>query len=52
LGVTLAEIGCGNNGLPVSSGNRRFSRQEIIIQLETYLPGPVYSAFLSKVNNL
>jgi serine/threonine protein kinase len=52
LGVTLAEIGCGNNGLPVSSGNRRFSRQEIIIQLETYLPGPVYFAFQSKVNNL
>lgn len=49
LGVTLAEYGCGSLGLPVSSSNRRLSKELILDQLKNHLPEPVYDEFLLKV---
>lgn len=47
-GITLAECGCDNNGLQVSSVNYRFLRQQILTHLETYLPESVNVEFLKK----
>ena len=51
LGATLAEFGCGRNGLSFGYG-KRFSRQEIIDHLCDHLPGPVYVEFLFIVENI
>ena len=50
LGATLAEFGCGINGLSIGFG-KRFSKQEIISQLRDHLPDPVRTDFLSIVEN-
>ena len=50
LGTTLAEFGCGINGLSFGC-DRRFSKQEIISQLRDHLPGPVYAEFMCIVEN-
>ena len=51
FGATLAEFGCGVNGLSIGFG-KRFSKQEIISQLRDHLPDPVRAEFLSIVENL
>ena len=47
-GVTLAECGCDNNGLQVSSVNYRFPRQQILTHLQMYLPESVNVEFSEK----
>lgn len=52
LGATLAEFGCGIDGLHIGFGNRRFSRREIISTLEAHLPGTVYVEFRSIIDSI